>query len=393
MKNININKSHTLIGLGIVVFALLILSAMIISQNTYIILAALVSAIMAWIVILRNDKFRNLVSAIFSNRKLFILGILMLFFLALPFALLQNPYSIHILIMSGIFIILSIGLNIQVGSTGLPNLGYAAFYGVGAYTSSLLAVNFGVSFWIGLVAAALMAGLFGFIVGLPAVKTRNYHLALVTIAFGLVVYILLNNFAFTGGPNGVKDIPPPTIFGYSLLSPIVIGSLKLPYQVNFYFLTLLLVVLSMLVAIALNQSHVGLFWNAVRDDDIAARCSGINDRRAKLFSFVIGAAFGGVGGALYAHYIGYISPENFTMNISLMVLGMVILGGLDNVYGVVLAAFLFSLAPEKFRALQQYRMVASGMIIILMLIFRPSGIIPQTIRKYGQKVLKDRGAS
>ncbi|HZW04447.1 MAG TPA: branched-chain amino acid ABC transporter permease, partial [Anaerolineaceae bacterium] len=321
---------------------------------------------------LRQDKKILLVTALLAA-------------LVIPLTLRSQPYIIHILVVAQISIILALGLNFQVGSTGIPNLGYAAFYGVGAYVSALLSTRFGVSFWAALLAAGVVSALFGWLVGLPTLKTRSYHMALVSIAFGLVTYIMLNNLAFTGGPNGIKNIPAPEIFGWSMFSTIRIFGAAYPVQFNFYYLVLVFTALMFLVSHFVYNSKVGLFWNAVREDEIAAKCSGINVAQLKLLAFSMGAFLAGIAGSLYAHYIGYISPENFNFNMSLQVLGMVIMGGMDNILGVGIGAFILSVAPEKFRSLADFRMLATGLIILLMLMFRPSGIIKQQIREYAGK--------
>lgn len=309
----------------------------------------------------------------------------------IPLMLRSQPYIIHILVIAQISIILALGLNFQVGSTGIPNLGYAAFYGVGAYVSALLSTQFGLSFWLSLLAAGIISAVFGWLVGLPTLKTRSYHMALVSIAFGLVTYILLNNLEFTGGPNGIKNIPPPEIFGWSLFSTVRIFGASFPVQFNFYYLVLVFTLLMLVISNFVYNSKIGLFWNAVREDEIAAKCSGINVSQLKLLAFSMGAFLAGIAGSLYAHYIGYISPENFNFNMSLQVLGMVIMGGMDNILGVGIGAFILSVAPEKFRSLADFRMLATGVIILLMLMFRPSGIIKQQIRQYAERFfLSDR---
>ena len=313
--------------------------------------------------------------------------------IAIPLTLRGQPYIIHIFVIAEISIILALGLNFQVGSIGIPNLGYAAFYGVGAYASALLSTRLGISFWISLLAAGFIAALFGWLVGLPTLKTRSYHMALVSIAFGLVTYIMLNNLAFTGGPNGIKNIPAPEILGWSLFSSIKIFGNAYPVQLNFYYLVLFITLLMVVVSHFVYNSKIGLFWNAVREDEIAAKCSGINASALKLLSFSMGAFLAGIAGALYAHYVGYISPENFNMNTSLQILGMVIMGGMDNILGVSIGAFILSVAPEKFRALADFRMLATGLIILLMLMFRPSGIIKQQIRIYAAKYFSSKKSS
>lgn len=356
-------------------------------ENLILTVGSLVVAAALWIGYSKLPAVRTAFYQAVNQDRWILLILCGLIATAIPLTLRTQPYIIHIFIIAEISIILALGLNFQVGSTGIPNLGYAAFYGVGAYVSALLATRFGFSFWLSLIAAGMLAALFGWLVGLPTLKTRSYHMALVSIAFGLVTYIMLNNLAFTGGPNGIKNIPAPSLFGWSLFSTVRIFGSPYPVQLNFYFLALLFVLVMGVIAHFIYQSKIGLFWNAVREDEIAAKCSGINTAAMKLLSFTIGASYAGIAGSLYAHYIGYISPENFNMNTSLQVLGMVIMGGMDNIIGVGIGAFILSVAPEKLRSLADFRMLATGIIIILMLMFRPSGIIKQQIRYYSGKYL------
>jgi len=362
-------------------------------DNLVVILACLAVGAGIFIAYSKVPKLKDILRQAMQKDRVILLLTGLVVAIAIPLTLRGQPYIIHIFVIAEIFIILALGLNFQVGSTGIPNLGYAAFYGVGAYTSALLSTHFGLSFWLSLLAAGLLAALFGWLVGLPTLKTRSYHMALVSIAFGLVTYIMLNNLAFTGGPNGIKNIPAPELFGWSLFSTIRIFGNAYPVQLNFYYLVLAFVILFLVAANFIFNSKVGLFWNAVREDEIAAKCSGINVARMKLVSFAIGAFLAGVAGSLYAHYIGYISPENFNMNTSLQVLGMVIMGGMDNIVGVSIGAFILAVAPEKFRSLADFRMLATGLIILLMLMFRPAGIIKQQIRVYSAKLFKSAKAS
>ncbi len=380
-----------LLASAILLFLSALLYVVIIAKSQALVLGAVLLGGAVSFLVGRSAPLKGRFSRVLAEERVTIVIFGLALALLAPLPLRRDPYTLHVLVMTGLSMILALGLNFQVGSTGIPNLGFAAFYGVGAYASSLLAIHFHLSFWITMLLGGLLAALFGFLVGLPSLKTRTYHLALVSIAFGLVTYILLNNLAFTGGPNGVKDIPSPVLFGHSLFTSLRLFGRAYPMQLNFYYLTLFLLGLALLGAYFIHHSKVGLFWNAVREDEIAAKCSGIDVSRAKLLTFAVGAFYAGVAGALYAHYIGYISPENFNMNVSLLILAMVIMGGMDSVLGVSIGAFVLTVAPEKFRALADYRMAASGLIIILMLMFRPSGIIPQRIREYSS-VFARRGS-
>ena len=375
----DINKIIVVLS-TIVVFALFY--GILVVENQIAILTGGIILVVLVVAGLKSQKVRSLFSNSLTKEKktLLIAGIILT--VVLPLFLRSEPYLLHILVSSGISIILALGLNLQVGSTGIPNLGFAAFYGVGAYTSAILGTRLGVPFWVALIVAGIVSGIFALLMGLPTLKTRTYHLALVSIAFGLVTYIFMNNLEFTGGPNGIKNVPAPELFGWSFLNSITLFGKSYPMQLNFYFLVFFVLMVLAVGAYFLYHSRIGLYWNAVREDEIAAKCSGININSAKLMSFTIGGFYAGIAGSLYAHYIAYISPENFNMNVSLLILAMVIMGGMDNIYGVAIGALVLTVFPEKFRSFADFRMIASGLIIILMLMFRPSGIIKQSIRTY-----------
>jgi ABC-type branched-subunit amino acid transport system permease subunit len=302
--------------------------------------------------------------------------------LTLPFVFQASPYLIHICVMAGLYAILALGLNFQLGSTNVVNFATAASYGIGAYTSALLAVHFHVPFWIGIFISGSAASLFGLVLGIPCMKTKDYYLSLVTIAFGLIIYILLINFSWTGGPNGIPNIPPPSILGHSFREPINLFGFNLPFQSNYFYLIFIFVIGALFVAYRLHHSRVGLTWNAIREDEIAARCQGIDVTWYKILAFCIDAFFGGVTGTVYAHYIGFISPENFAFIVSVVVVTMVILGGMDNVFGVIIGAVLLTILPEKFRAFEDFRLLIYGVIVVTMLVFRPQGLFPQKLRVY-----------
>jgi ABC-type branched-subunit amino acid transport system permease subunit len=310
-----------------------------------------------------------------------ILGIVLVF--AFPFALQQNTYAIHLCIVAQLYAVLALALNFQLGSANIPNFATGASYGIGAYASALLALNWDVSFWLALPAAAVVATIFGFLLGLPSMRTRDSYLALVTIAFGVVIHQLLNNLEFTGGPNGLVGIPVPSLFGHSFSSPIVIFGHSLPAQTNFYYLSALLVAVSILFAERLHNSRVGLAWNALRADELAARCQGINTTWYKVLAFAVDAFLAGFAGTIYAFYVGFISPDNFTFLVSVTIMTMVIAGGMDNILGVIVGAFLLTLLPEKLRAFSDYRILFFGVTVMAFLMIRPQGIFPQRLRRYG----------
>jgi len=330
-------------------------------------------------------KWRGLNDAmarLFKEMKLLAILVFILMVLTLPLVFQTSPYLIHICVMAGLYAILALGLNFQLGSTNVVNFATAASYGIGAYTSALLAVHFHVPFWIGIFLSGSAASIFGLVLGIPCMKTKDYYLSLVTIAFGLIIYILLVNFSWTGGPNGIPNIPPPSILGHSFRDSINLFGFNLPFQSNYFYLIFIFVIGALLVAYRLHHSRVGLTWNAIREDEIAARCQGIDVTWYKILAFCIDAFFGGVTGTVYAHYIGFISPENFAFIVSVVVVTMVILGGMDNVFGVIIGAVLLTILPEKFRAFEDFRLLIYGVIVVTMLIFRPQGLFPQKLRVY-----------
>jgi len=307
---------------------------------------------------------------------------LLLMVLAVPLVFQKSPYLIHIFLMAGLYTILALGLNFQLGSTNVVNLATAASYGIGAYTSALLAVHYHVPAWFGILLGGGVASFFGFLLGFPCMRTKDYYLSLVTIAFGMIVYLLLNNMKWTGGPDGVPNIPPLSIAGYSFKAPLVLFGMKLPFQSNYFYFVFVLVIMATFVAHRLHHSRTGLTWNAIREDEIAARCQGVDVTKYKILAFCIDAFFGGVCGTVYAHYVGFISPENFHFAVSIVVVTMVIFGGMDNVLGVIVGAVLLTILPEKFRAFQDFRLIVYGLIVVIMLIFRPQGLFPQKLRSY-----------
>jgi branched-chain amino acid transport system permease protein len=337
---------------------------------------------LCWYLYDRFETLQHKMTRLFLHEKLFAMILGLVFLVCLPVFFRDTPYLIHLCLTAGIYVMLATGLNFQLGSTNIVNLATAASYGVGAYASALLTVHTGLSFWIVIFAAGGSAAFMGFLLGLPTTKTKDYYLTLVTIAFGLIVYLLLNNLKWTGGPNGIGDISPPSLFGYSFRQDLNFFGIRLPFQANTYFLVLFFVLIYTLISELLHNSRTGLTWNAIREDEIAARCAGINVSRYKVLSFCINCFLDGVTGAVYAHYIGFISPENFQFMLSVVVVTMVILGGMDNTFGVVFGAILLTLLPEKFRIFNEFRLLMYGIIVIGTLVFRPQGLFPQKLRRY-----------
>jgi branched-chain amino acid transport system permease protein len=303
--------------------------------------------------------------------------------LALPFVLRASPYWTFIAAMALVYVTIGQGLNLQIGTAGVINLAGAAFAGLGGYTVGLLTVRLGVVPWLALLVGPLVAVLVGALLFVPILKVRGHYLALVTIAFGFIFNILVNNLEFTGGPQGIKNIPTLRLFGHAFTSPPELLGLKLPYHANFYFAALVMAALVTWLTWRLYNSWVGLTLNTLRDDEIAAKCSGVSVTRHKLLAFSVGNFFIGLGGGFYAVMVGFVSPPDFDFGYSLVMISLVILGGLDSIPGVVLGACLLIPLPERFRFLHEYRLLLYGAAIVLMLLFRPRGLWPATVRRYG----------
>jgi branched-chain amino acid transport system permease protein len=330
----------------------------------------------------RRPNLEDAIASAFRSQSGFAILLGVVLVALFPFALEKNTYALHLCVVAQLYAVLALALNFQLGSANIPNFATGASYGIGAYASALLALNFDVSFWIALPAAAVVATVFGFLLGVPSMRTRDSYLALVTIAFGVVINQLLNTLDFTGGPNGLVGIPAPEIFGHSFTSPLVVLGYELPPQANFYYLSSMLVLVAILFAERLHNSRVGLAWNALRADELAARCQGINTTWYKVLAFAVDAFLAGFAGTIYAFYVGFISPENFTFLVSVTIMTMVIAGGMDNILGVLVGAVLLTLLPEKLRAFSDYRILFFGVTVIGFLLIRPQGIFPKRLRRY-----------
>ena len=330
----------------------------------------------------RMPKLNRRARELMAKDKRFAVFVLTALLVLFPFIFLDNPYLIHLGALAAIFAIMALGLNITLGFCGLLDVGFAVYFAAGAYASSQLAVIFDVSFWIGLPLGGLTAAFFGFLVAWPALRVHDHYLALVTLGYGLIMNLLQRNLTFlTHGTDGVINIPPPAIFGWDFVTPIAIGDLELPFQMNFYFLALIITALTIFVSIRLRDSNLGRQWEAIREDEVAARCFGVNVTRLKIIAFSTGAFFGGIGGAVFAHMIGFVHPDNFVLLTSIMILAMVIIGGMGNVAGVVVGAVALTLIPERLREFEDLRMLLFGGALVLIMIYRPQGLFPNSRRR------------
>jgi len=275
------------------------------------------------------------------------------------------------------------GLNIVVGLAGLLDLGYVAFYAVGAYSFALLATNFDLGFWVCLPMAGLLAAGWGLILGFPVLRLRGDYLAIVTLAFGEIIRIILINwYDLTNGPDGISGIPRPTLFGIPFERgeggfADLFGLEYEPIQriIYLYYIILILALVTNLVTLRLRRLPVGRAWEALREDEIACRSLGINTTNTKLTAFAMGAMFGGFAGSFFATRQGFISPESFTAIESFIILAVVVLGGLGSQLGIVIAVIFLNAAFELLRELQEFRMLIFGMAMVLIMVWRPRGLI------------------
>ncbi|MEN6463137.1 MAG: branched-chain amino acid ABC transporter permease [Syntrophomonas sp.] len=353
-------------------------------ENFLIVIGVLLGAyvLVYWLNQRRPDLIKSIQNIFKENR---IKACVLIFIILFTFPILEagNPYWIQVAIMAGLYVMMALGLNVMVGNAGLTCLGYAAFYAIGAYSYGILSTHWGLSFWLCLPLSAVIVMAFSLLLGLPALRVKGHYLALITIAFGLVVYQLAVNLEkITGGANGLMNIPAPTLGTYSFNTPLNLGFVTLPFHANYFYLVMVLVALTVFVVSSLSRSLTGLTWNAMREDQLAAQCYGINLTHNKLWAFAFGAIFGGISGAVYAGMIGFISPENFTYNYSILFLSMILLGGIDSIPGVIFGAVALTIIPEKFRAFDDYRTMFYGVIVVAILLFKNDGLIPAKARKF-----------
>lgn len=301
---------------------------------------------------------------------------LLVVFIALP--VLVGSYWTQVLFIVGLYVLMGIGLNVAVGFAGLLVLGYAAFYGISAYAYMLMvralvpdpAQSYTHWFWALIPLCVLIAFLVGLLLGIPLLRTRGDYLAIITLGFGEIVRLVLNNMdSVTGGPQGITG-KAPALFSIQFKDPI-----------HFYYLILAGCVLAIFVADRLNNSRLGRAWIAIREDEDVAQAMGINVTVYKLLAFAIGASFAGVGGAIFAARQGTIFPADFSLLVSINMLCLIVIGGMGSIPGVVLGALILMGLPELLREVQQFRLLAYGFLLIIMMRFRPEGFIPSARRK------------
>lgn len=320
------------------------------------------------------------------HRNVLMFAVLMLA-VTWPFFAGRNAVDIATLAM--IYVMLGLGLNIVVGFAGLLDLGFVGFYAVGAYTYGLLFHWLGWSFWEALPLAGAFAALFGFVLGFPVLRLRGDYLAIVTLGFGEIIRLLLVNLTdFTGGPDGISSIPKPTLFGMEMTRTASVEGVQTFHQwlgiefnslhlvIFLYLMALMLAVLTLWVSNRLIRMPIGRAWEALREDEIACRSLGLSPMGIKLSAFTLGAMFAGLGGAFFAARQGIVSPESFSFIESALILAIVVLGGMGSQLGVIVAAILLTVLPELAREFSEYRMLIFGLVMILMMVWRPQGLLP-----------------
>lgn len=333
--------------------------------------------------------------------------------IALPFALaLVGTAWVRITNFAVLFVLLSLGLNIVVGFAGLLDLGYVAFFAVGAYVALLASPHFGIHlpFWIILPIGAFVACIAGAVLGAPTLKLRGDYLAIVTLGFGEIVRIFMNNMSnpinITNGPKGIAQIDPfqigPIDFGKSDL----LAGLNFSGPIKYYYFLMLALMLVVVINGRLKDSRIGRAWVAIREDEVAAKASGINTRNIKLLAFAMGASFGGLSGGMFAAIQGFVSPESFVLNESIMILAMVVLGGMGNIFGVIAGAVLLSFLPEILRYTVEpvqmavfghmwidpevLRMLIFGLALVLTMRYRPAGLWPESRHRREMTVVANK---
>ena len=345
------------------------------------------------------------------NRSTYLwLGVLALILLPWIVGVGGGNYWVRVLDFALLYIVLALGLNVVVGFAGLLDLGYIAFYALGAYSYALLASPHlpqhfetiaavfpqGMHFspWMVVIFSIILAALFGIILGLPTLQLRGDYLAIVTLGFGEIIRIFMNNLDrplnLTNGPKGITAIDPLAVFGITFTRPLDLGFIQIPGLYLVFYLFLLLAIAVTVVCLHLQNSRIGRAWVAIREDEIAAKAMGINTRNMKLLAFAIGASFAGVAGVLFSAFQGFVSPESFTLWESIVVLAMVVLGGIGHIPGVILGAIVLAVFPEVLRGVAEpiqkaffgqvivdvevIRQLIYGLALILIMLYRPGGI-------------------
>ncbi len=320
-------------------------------------------------------KSQNIIHSILNNKKQMAVLSFVILAIAIVFPQIFSTYQTNVMTTALMYVVLGLGLNIVVGMAGLLDLGFVAFYAVGAYSYALLNYHFGLGFWVVLPIGGCLAAIFGIILGFPVLRLRGDYLAIVTLGFGEIIRLILENWGeFSQGPSGISNISRPSFFGidFSLETSIM----------YMYYIMVLGVIVTIFVVNRLQDSRLGRAWIALREDEIACQAMGIDKRKTKLAAFSLGAFWAGLIGVVFAAKTTFINPASFTFLESAIILSIVVLGGMGSIIGVIIGAFILILMPEYLRALSEYRMLAFGGVMVAMMVFRPQGMIANIRRTY-----------
>ncbi|MBF0235381.1 MAG: high-affinity branched-chain amino acid ABC transporter permease LivM [Desulfamplus sp.] len=317
----------------------------------------------------------SIVQRLLQEKQFALPGMVIIAVITILFPHIFSMYQTNIMISALIFVMLGLGLNIVIGLAGLLVLGYAAFFAVGAYAYALLNLHFGVGFWVALPIGGILAAVFGILLGYPVLRLRGDYLAIVTLGFGEIIRLVLENWnEFSFGPSGIKNIPKPGLFGIDLSMQAT--------TIYIFYIVVLLVIFTIFVINRLKNSRIGRAWTALKDDEIASQAMGIDKAKTKLRAFALGATWAGMAGVVFAAKTTFINPASFTLWESVIILCIVVLGGMGSIAGVITGALLLILLPEYMRDFGEFRMITFGAVLILMMIFRPGGMIEDVRKTY-----------
>lgn len=318
----------------------------------------------------RSNKPKRIAIALGSIAIAAILPFMGVSFLDTPNA----SYSAVLVHPIAMFVLMALGLNIVVGKSGMLDLGYVAFFAIGAYSMAILGTRYGWNTWEVMPVGILLAMFSGVLLGIPTLRLRGDYLAIVTLGFGEIIRIIaLNSYSITNGPNGIAGVPmPPAIFGREF---------QLDDQKMFFWVVLVMILLTIWMIRRLSVRRAGRSWEAIRQDEDAAQLMGIRTLRYKIWSFSLGASVGGAAGVLFASKNLFISPEQFQLNVSVLVLACVVFGGIGNIWGVMLGAAILGYLPDRIRFISEARMLVFGIVLVIVMNFRPDGLLPRKKRE------------
>jgi ABC-type branched-subunit amino acid transport system permease subunit len=362
--------------IAIAVFATILLR--IHDQWSLLILVAV--AALALLVALRTGAAAKAERAFAAHERL-MNGVVIVAFVGVIAVLARQDFSLLILATVLLYCIACMGLSVQLGYCGVMNFAGAAFFGAGAYTAAVLGAHTGLPHLLVVLAGGIVAGLLGSVLLLPVLRTRGHYAALITVAFGILFRSFLEVNNTLGGPQGLT-VPGMSIFGWSLSKGLVIGGITLSFYFNYALVTLALAIVVFGVTRRLERSWVGMHFDAVRIDEVAASTFGLNVQGLKIVAFVIGNVFAGMAGAVFAMMTGFISPTDFDFSTSLVLIAIIMLGGIGNLWGILPAAAFVLILPEKLQVIQEYRFLLYAAAVILVLLFRPAGLFPRRLRRH-----------